>query len=727
MFIVSGTLVFLILQMFLNPRFQFWHSRYPTRRNTARHILDHLFSLSCFGLVVINPHNGRWLSANPQLASLLGYSQDEIARLHVSDIYPMEQAAHHLEQLAQFSHASTSHLQYETQLKHNDGHLVSVRFTLLHLNEPRPTRKLLIGLIEDISELRHRDQLLQQTASIFNNIQDGVLITDTHHKIIRINQALCQVLGYEEQDLVGQSPMLFHSDVHPDQFYRRLHQELRTLGFWQGEMWNRSKNGTNIPFICNINAIRDTHGEVLYSVSVYTNISKLKKSEAQLEFLAYHDPLTRLPNRSHLLIRIAQAMEQAKQTNSHLALITMDLDRFKDINDCFGHSMGDSLLQLVSQRLQMQLSAQEFICRQGSDEFTILLTGDLSLNVINHQASQLLELMRLPFHLPNQQEVTLSASIGICLYPEHANTPEELFQRADAAMYRAKASGMNSFKYYSQELSVTARARLDTEIALRKALDNHQLQIYFQPQVSLKTQQIIGAEALVRFNDPQRGIISPGEFIDIAEETGLIRNIDEWMLQQACRYGAEWLKKGYPALTIAVNVSPAEFLYGNMLESIISILQQTGFPAANLELELTERTLMSHEKACVEILNLLRQQGIRFAIDDFGTGYSSLAYLKRFPLDILKIDKSFVDDIPNQTEGMQITASIVDIAHALHLDVVAEGVENEAQMNFLQKQGCDSYQGYLTSKPVPAAEFERRFLKKEPPDTEPDTTPVFAA
>lgn len=459
--------------------------------------------------------------------------------------------------------------------------------------------------------------------------------------------------------------------------------------------------------IIHARAETNAQGKIIGYIGTLTDIRKIKETEERLKYQAHYDPLTQLPNRILLAINLNQSLQAAMLNKRRVALLILDLDRFKDVNDSFGHQMGDVLLQEVARRLQQHLQMNNEISRLGGDEFTILLDNNPPLELINAIAYDTIQLMKRPFHLPNDRDVMLGASIGISLYPEHGTTPEELMQKADAAMYHAKASGRSCYKYFSNELTGMADHRLDMEIQLKRAIEQREFRVYFQPQVDISSGKIIGAEALVRWQDPMRGLIPPVQFIPLAEETGLIKLIGEWVLQETCRQGKRWLDQGLPPLTLAVNISPIQFHYSDLFSTVIRILSDTGFPANLLELELTESALMERETEAIEILNQLQAEGVRLAIDDFGTGYSSLSYLKRLPLDVLKIDKSFVDDIPHKKDDMEIAATIVAIAHTLRLKVLAEGVETCEQLAFLKEQGCDCYQGYLMSKPIPADQFEQ--------------------
>jgi diguanylate cyclase (GGDEF)-like protein len=458
-----------------------------------------------------------------------------------------------------------------------------------------------------------------------------------------------------------------------------------------------------------IHAIAETNsdGQTIGYIGTLTNITKIKETEACLKYQAHYDPLTRLPNRILLAINLQTAVQVSQQNNNRMALLILDLDRFKDVNDSFGHHMGDVLLQIVTQRLQQHMKMISQISRLGGDEFTILLDNNPTNESINTIAEEIIQLMKKPFRLPNDRDVMLGASIGISVYPDHGTTPEELLQKADAAMYHAKASGRSCFRYFSAELTGLADQRLDMEVRLKRAIEQKELVVFYQPQIDMRTNKVIGAEALVRWQDPEHGLIPPFKFIPLAEETGLIKQIGEWVLQETCRQGKHWLDIGLPPLTLAVNISPIQFHYNDLFRVVTNTLHDTEFPAAYLELELTESALMDREQEAIDILNQLQAEGVRLAIDDFGTGYSSLSYLKRLPLDVLKIDKSFVDDIPNSKDDMEIAATIVGIAHTLRLKVLAEGVETKEQFAFLKEQGCDMYQGYLMSKPIPADQFEQ--------------------
>jgi diguanylate cyclase (GGDEF)-like protein len=404
---------------------------------------------------------------------------------------------------------------------------------------------------------------------------------------------------------------------------------------------------------------------------------------------------------------------QAQRHQRQLGVLYIDLDRFKNINDSLGYPVGDELLITLSRRLTQRLRSENMLGRLSGDEFLLIIDHMDNAEEAASVARTLLELLSQPFILSEGPEVFIAASIGISIFPNDGDSAAQLIQHADAAMHHAKEQGRNTYRFYIDSLTKEASDHLELETRLRHAITADQLRVYYQPQVDIKTGRIIGAEALVRWQDPERGLIPPAQFIPLAEETGLIGAIGEYVLRETCLQGARWIEAGLPFLTLAVNLSPHQFLRSNIAELVSRVLAETGFPANHLELELTESALMQQEESAVKMLHLLRAQNIRLAIDDFGTGYSSLSYLKRFPLDILKIDKSFVDDIPFHQDDMEIAATIIAMGHTLGFKVLAEGVETAEQLAFLEAKGCDMYQGYLTSPPVPAEEFAALLLSRK--------------
>ena len=557
----------------------------------------------------------------------------------------------------------------------------------------------------DITESKQTESQLKLVAKVFGQSKEGFVIADANRNIVKVNPAFTAITGYSEAEVIGQDPHMLSSGRHDQNFYRMMWDRINTEGFWQGEIWNRRKNGEVYPELLSISSMTDESGQVTDYVAVIADISAIKESEAQMEYLAHHDPLTDLPNRLLLFYRMEHGIDVAKREGKQLALLMLDLDRFKDVNDSFGHLAGDQLLQQVAKRLASRLREVDTVARLGGDEFTVLLDDIAHPEDAARVAREIINDLSKSWQLPNYGEVRIGVSIGISLYPQHGETPEILLQHADVALYLAKAQGRGRYAYFSDELTDLARTRMELEMRLRRAIARNELRVFYQAQVDIASGRIVGAEALVRWQDATEGLILPVSFTPLAEETGLIIAIGEWVLRETCRQGREWLDAGLPSLTLAVNVSAHQYNQSDISGLVAAVLAETSFPADNLELELTETGLLTRKEEAVQILNSLRAQGVRLAIDDFGTGYSSLARLKRFPLDALKIDKSFINDIPSQQDAMEIAATIISLGHALGFKVLAEGVETEEQLAFLKAQGCDLYQGYLKSHPLPAEDF----------------------
>jgi diguanylate cyclase (GGDEF)-like protein len=454
--------------------------------------------------------------------------------------------------------------------------------------------------------------------------------------------------------------------------------------------------------LLNISEVRDDAGRVIQYVGAFSDLSQIKESESRLDFLVHHDPLTELPNRLLLVSRLDHAIDVAAREGQLVALLLLDLDRFKDVNDSFGHPAGDVLLRQTARRLGGCLVAADTLARLGGDEFAILLEAIVDPQDAARVAERLIEVLGETTRLPDGTEVRIGASIGISVYAGQDEDAGEMLRQADAALYRAKAGGRGRFDFYTEDLTLSARQRVETERRLRDALAEGHLVAHYQPQVEIATGRVIGVEALLRWRDPERGLIPPGEFIPLAEETGLIGALGEWVLHEACRQGVRWMQAGIAPLVVAVNLSAHQLRQGDIVESVARVLRQTGFPADRLELELTESALMEGAGDTAGVLDRLRAQGIHMAVDDFGTGYSSFAYLRGFRLDVLKIDKGFIDEIDQQQDARTIVDAIIAMGHALGLKVLAEGVETQAQLDILRDQGCDLFQGYLKSRPLDA-------------------------
>ncbi|MBS1209995.1 MAG: diguanylate cyclase/phosphodiesterase with sensor(s) [Proteobacteria bacterium] len=645
---------------------------------------------------------------SPRFASMLGYAPDhfDISPAHWGDYLEPADLAKALRSIeAHVAGRTPSHtMELRVRMASGEWKWVLTRGKIVEW-DPEGKPLIMSGTHTDISERKRAEAALRQAAAVFENTQEGVFVTDAARAIVMVNEAFCRLTGYSAEEVRGRDPAFLCAEVCDEAFQTGIWDTVVRQGSWQGELWSRRKSGEAFPELLSISAVQDENGEVINYVLVFTDISTLKASEERLEYLAHHDPLTHLPNRLLFLSRLEHALAGVRRGGGQLALLMFDLDRFKDINDSFGHRVGDRLLQQVATRLSDRLRTKDLFARLGGDEFTILLESLPRPEDAARVAGEVMAALSQPFLLDDGIEVQCSVSIGISLFPGHGDSAESLLQQADAAMYRAKAEGRGRFQYFSENMTLAARERINLDARLRRAISRDELRVFYQPLVDIGSSRIIGAEALVRWFDPDEGLIPPSRFIPIAEETGLIREIGAWVLRETCRQGRAWLDAGIAPLVLAVNVSGHQIRHGDFGRLVEDVLQETGFPAAALELELTESILMDGREDIAGLLDRLRRQHIRLAIDDFGTGYSSLAYLKRFPLDVLKIDKSFIDDITHDRDDREITLAIISMAHALGFKVLAEGVESAEQLAFLQAHGCDLYQGYYRSKPVPAEAF----------------------
>jgi diguanylate cyclase (GGDEF)-like protein/PAS domain S-box-containing protein len=657
--------------------------------------------------------NGRYLKVMAHREDLLADTRGHLLGNTIHEMLPKE-AAETVQQALQLATANGESHGLQFVLPLPDGPHWFELSVARKLAAPGVTPRFIV-LSRDITERQQAHAQRLMAASVFDSSREGIMVTDPEQRIIRVNPAFCRMLGYDAAEVLGQTPRLLQSGRHGADFYADIWASVAHLDHWQGEVWDRRKNHELIPLLLSISVVRDAKGEVLHYVSILTDITHIKESEARLEHLARHDSLTGLANRLMLHIRLEHALDRARREVTGLALLMIDLDRFKDINDSFGHAMGDALLKEIALRLTQRVRGVDTVSRLGGDEFTILLEGLDHPEDAARLAQDIVILLGQPVMLPNNHEVSVGASIGIALFPDHGSTEEELLQQADAALYQAKAEGRGRYQFFTNDLTRAARQRIALEMRLRRAVAHDELVVHYQPQVDVASGRIAGAEALVRWIDPVEGLIPPADFIPMAEQSGLIVAIGDWVLRETCRQGRRWADAGLPALTLAVNVSSRQFQYGDLAGKVAAVLAETGFPAERLELELTESVLMKHQQQATAILTQLRELGVRVAIDDFGTGYSSLAYLKGFPLDVLKIDKSFVNDIPLHQDDMEIAATIIAMAHTLRLQVLAEGVENQPQLDFLKEKGCDRYQGFLMSRPLPPDDFAA-FIRRHQAD-----------
>ena len=559
---------------------------------------------------------------------------------------------------------------------------------------------------QDITDRKRHDEKLQLLASVFESTIEGIIVTDPTGKILQVNPAFSAISGYRPEEALGENPRILQSGRHGDDFYREMWESLEYRGRWSGQLWNRRKNGEAYPQWLSISAIKDSRGRTVNYVGIFHDITDIKHKEERIKHRAEHDPLTGLPNRALFYDRLHMSVARARRNKEMVALLFMDLDNFKDVNDSLGHAVGDLLLKEVAKRLVSTLRSEDTVARLGGDEFTAILPDTSGRQEGTQAAGRIIEAISAPINI-GEHELHVGVSIGITLYPLDGRDSETLVKNADMAMYRAKNAGRNNYQVFSPNMNAEALKRLEMDRALRKALERQEFVLYYQPKVNLETGRMFGMEALVRWDRPGLGRFAPPDFIPWAEQSGLTARIGEWVLKTACRQTKAWHKAGYDFLDVAVNLSPRHFIAKNLVEMVWEALKESGLPPHHLELEFTESAVVEDVEEAIRIMEDLREMGVRLYMDDFGTGYSSLAFLTRFPIHALKIDRSFVQDIPDNKNDIAIATAIVSMARSLGLQVVAEGVETEAQLRFLHSLECDAIQGYLYSPPLPPEELEK--------------------
>ncbi|MBF0583266.1 MAG: EAL domain-containing protein [Magnetococcales bacterium] len=564
--------------------------------------------------------------------------------------------------------------------------------------------RMFVGIIHDISERKQAEETLLLSRKVFENAGEAILITNAEGHITDVNPAYERITGYRREEVLGKNPNITKSGRHDQAFYQDMWNRLTQEGHWEGEVWDRRKGGEVFPKWVSISAIRNHSGLLTHYVAIFLDISDRKDAEQRLEQLAFYDALTSLPNRLFFRDRLAQAITQARRQETQMALMFIDLDRFKWVNDNLGHAAGDELLKEISQRLKLCVRDSDTVARLGGDEFTIILTDVNGPENAARVAEKLIASVRKPVML-SEQNVHVGASVGIAIFPKDADDLDTLVKFADMAMYQAKGAGRNTFRFVSGNFQAQAHSRMVMEDNLHQALERQELIPYYQPKLHLSDNRLIGAEALVRWVKPDGKLVSPGQFIPLAEEIGLILPIGQRMLAMACRHTVLWTRERACPFQVAVNISSKEFQETGLIKRIVNALEESGLPAERLEIEITESMVIGNVEKAIGVMKGLRNFGISLAMDDFGTGYSALGYLSKFPLNTLKIDQSFVRDLPDCHGNGAVVETVINLAHALKMKVVAEGVETAEQMEYLRQKGCDTIQGYLFGKPMPEAEF----------------------
>jgi diguanylate cyclase (GGDEF)-like protein/PAS domain S-box-containing protein len=593
-----------------------------------------------------------------------------------------------------------------------DGHKIPVELRLVLMWDENGRFEGILGVGRDISQQRRAEKDLRMAATVFEHSTAAILVTDPAGYIVQVNKAFSRVSGYSAGQVLDQLPGMLTADRQQAAHLQYILGQLNQRGSWEGEVWLKRKGGENFPAWVGITAVHDEEGDLVSYVCFFSDISERKASEQRIHRLAYYDALTHLPNRTLFQDRLHSALQHAERHDEWVVLMFLDLDRFKPINDSLGHAAGDRMLKDVAIRLSACVDGDDTVARMGGDEFTLLLqpraTREGALNRAIHVAEQILSSLARPFVLEGR-EFFVTASIGIALAPQDGEELSQLMKNADTAMYHAKERGKNNFQFYQADMNASALERLELESDLRHAQEQGQFVLHYQPQFSGDGRRLTGVEALLRWNHPRRGLVPPDEFIPVLEELGLVVQVGDWVLDEACRQLKAWHEEKIRIPKISVNLSARQFAEGDLHTRIAAILAGSGIPPACLELELTESILMRDVASAMQTLADLKRLGLCIAVDDFGTGYSSLNYLKQFPIDVLKIDRSFVDGLPEGEQDAQIARAIIAMAHSLNLAVIAEGVETQAQLDFLRMHECDEVQGYLLGRPMRAQQFSAQF------------------
>ena len=683
-----------------------------TSENRMRHALD-------------GTHSGLWdwniddnkLFLSQHFEAMLGYTQGELGNsmdnlmgfIHPDDI------KHIRKKLRQHLKGHSDIFESEHRFRHKSGDWIWMygRGKIVNRNMAKKATRL-VGTQTDISERKKADEQLRQTALVFETIAEAVIICDENNRIISVNQAFSDITGYSREEVIGENPNILQSKNSDTHFYNRMWDSIINNGSWQGEICNRKKDGELFTEWLSIATIRGPDGNIEKYMAVFRDITKNKQDEELIRYQANYDALTELPNRHLLMDRLGFELQRSNRENSMIALLFIDLDRFKPINDTYGHMVGDQLLWEVSKRLSNHVRESDMVARLGGDEFTIILPNIEDIREVEHMASRILKGMASPFNLDGR-ELFISASIGITMYPDDADNITSLMTNADNAMYLAKDEGRNTFCFFTSELNEHAKMTLRLENDLHLSIQKNELVPYFQPIIDISTGEVIAAEVLLRWKHPEFGTMLPESFIPIAEAAGLIVDIGKWLLEVVCCQMMRWCNDGTNLQRICVNISGRQFR-SSLLPIVENALETSGLEPKCLELEVVETMLLEDNEQNSCIMNNLHEMGVRLTIDDFGTGYSSLNYLKKYPFDVLKINHSFICGLPNNKDDSTLVNTMISMAHELGLEVVAEGVETKEQLDYLHTQECDMAQGFYSTKPMPANKFEKWLQKIAKPN-----------
>ena len=666
------------------------------------------FEMASVGVAQLDIRSGKYKKINQKYCDIVGFGMEELRALTSDKITHPDDLNYQQHQMQLLLDGHIPEFTIEKRYMQKNGTIVWAYLTVSPLWREGENPDYVLGVIRDITARKQAEERLVFAQKVFDNSIEGIVVTDADGIILQVNAAFSKITGYGATEAIGQNPRILKSDKHPASFYEEMWSKIAAEGQWAGETWNRRKNGEAYPERLTISAVKNDNGQITNYVSIFHDISQHVQQQEVIQYQAQYDALTELPNRVLINDRLQNALDKTQRSGSQVALLYLDIDNFKYLNDAFGHTVGDNILVELSKRFSSIIRNTDTVARLGGDDFLVLLTEMEDMTVVSDIAMRLLGSLEDPF---NQGDVVffVTASVGVTVAPDDGVDPVTLVKNAEVAMYRAKSLGKNNYQYFAPELDAQVHRRIALEMKLRKAIEREEFELYYQPLVDSVSGKIVGAEALIRWISEGQ-IISPGEFIPLAEDSGLILPLGEWVLKTAARQAMKWQEAGY-SLTVSVNISSRQFAGQGLFKLMEDVLCETRLEPERLYLEVTESMVMGDLANAERIMGALRELGVKFYLDDFGTGYSSLAYLKRLPIDGLKIDRSFVNDIIEDLDSRTIAAVITSLANTLNLQIVAEGVESIDQWKILHGMSEMLIQGYLVSKPVPSDKFELLFQK----------------
>lgn len=646
-----------------------------------------------------NDLKGKWIRVNDKLLEIFECNFKDLENKkplewsHPADVKLEEQY------LAQLIEGSISSYNIKKRIFTYKKNIKWVDATISMIFDEEGKKESIIAVLHDITQSVEDENILRQSAIVFENTTEGIAITDSKNKIINVNHAFEDITGYTLKEIKGKNPSILSSNRHDQKFYKQMWTSVLNQGSWSGEIFNKKKNGKIYPEWLTLNAIKNEENKTLNYIAVFSDISSFKESQEKIDILSNYDQLTGLANRQLLQARLKHFIDISQRHDYKIAILSIDLDNFKNINDSYGHSYGDSVIEIIAKRLQSLIRNEDIISRSGGDEFIIVLQDIASIDSVKTIINSLLQTIHDSIELYDTK-FNITTSVGISIYPEDGTSVEILLKNSDTALFDAKRNGKNNFKFFHESMSSSSLERFSIENAINESLLNHEFELYFQPQIDLHNDKLIGFEALVRWNHPSMGFVYPDKFIPIAEETKQIIQIGEFVLEEAIKTVSYWKSLHLCGGRIAINVSGVQLEDGNFTQILQKYIKQYSVDSNNIDIEVTESAIMKNPHNWIKILNEIAELGISISIDDFGTGYSSLAYLKKFPVSLLKIDKSFVDDLPNDHDDAVIVSTIISMAQSLGIKTIAEGVETQDQKDYLKSANCDFMQGYLLSKPM---------------------------